>query len=187
MNRRNVRTLTRREFLKAAGAGALLLGAAGCSRTEVLPDLPNKIRNLGGENANVVLVIIDSLRTDHVGAFGNDWIETPNLDALAKESLRFTKAYPESLPTICARRAIHTGMRTFPFRDRPRAQRSAPVRGWLPIPEEQPTLAEILRGHGYLTMLITDTYHEFMPPMNFHRGFEAYHFFRGQENDHYED
>jgi arylsulfatase A-like enzyme len=171
------RTLTRRDFLKAAGAaGAALLGGSGCATGSG-----------GRPELNVILVIIDSLRKDHVGAYGNPWIKTPNLDALAKESLRFTKAYPESLPTICARRAIHTGMRTFPFRDRPRAQRSAPVRGWLPIPEEQPTLAEILRGHGYLTMLITDTYHEFMPPMNFHRGFEAYHFFRGQENDHYED
>jgi arylsulfatase A-like enzyme len=164
--------------LRAAGAGAVLLGASGCGHADPSPK---------GSGTNVILVIMDSLRKDHVGAYGNDWIQTPSLDALAKESLRFTRAYPDAMPTICARRAIHTGMRTFPFKDRPRAQRSAPVRGWLPIPEEQPTLAEILRGHGYLTMLITDTYHEFMPPMNFHRGFEAYHFFRGQENDHYED
>ena len=60
---------------------------------------------------------MDSLRKDHVGAYGNDKIKTPNLDALAKESLRFTRAYPESAPTICARRAIHTGLRTWPFED----------------------------------------------------------------------
>jgi arylsulfatase A-like enzyme len=65
---------------------------------------------------NVVVVIVDSLRKDHVGAYGNGWVKTPNLDALAGESLRFTRAYPESAPTICARRAIYTGMRTFPFR-----------------------------------------------------------------------
>jgi arylsulfatase A-like enzyme len=39
---------------------------------------------------NVVLVIVDSLRKDHIGAYGNDWIKTPSLDALSKESLRFT-------------------------------------------------------------------------------------------------
>ena len=174
-----MRTFTRRDFLKVAGAGAAgtaLLGASGCG--------PGSARE---QELNVVLVIIDSMRKDHVGAYGNGWIKTPNLDALARESLRFTQAYPDALPTICARRAIHTGMRTFPFKDRPRAQESAPVRGWLPIPEEQPTLAEILQGEGYLTMLVTDTYHEFMPPMNFQRGFEAYHFFRGQENDSYRD
>src|SRR3712207_9056432 len=98
------RRFTRKRFLQAAGAGAglALLGAAGCSPNDFLPDLPNKIRNLGGENANVVLVILDSLRKDHLGAYGNDWIKTPNLDALAKESLRFTRPYPESAPTILA-------------------------------------------------------------------------------------
>src|SRR5918994_312295 len=97
---RRARTLTRREFLALTGAGALgasLLGA-GCSLTERLPNLPG--RPLGGET-NVVVVILDSLRKDHVGAYGNPWIKTPNMDALAKGSLRFTRPYPESLPTLC--------------------------------------------------------------------------------------
>jgi hypothetical protein len=82
-------------------------------------DLTERKRNNrpGGEaGTNVVLVIIDSLRRDHVGAYGNDWIKTPNLDALAKESLRFTRPYPESIPTLCARRAIHTGQGPGPSR-----------------------------------------------------------------------
>src|ERR687894_1496343 len=108
--------LTRREFLKAAGAGAVVLGGAGCGRPDILPNLPDRAP-IGRQDSNVVVVIIDTLRKDHLGAYGNPWIKTPNLDALAKESLRFTQAYPESLPTICARRAIHTGMRTWPFRD----------------------------------------------------------------------
>jgi arylsulfatase A-like enzyme len=165
------KTLTRRDFLKVAGmAGAALVGGAGCG---------------GRPEMNVVLVIIDSLRKDHVGAYGNDWIQTPNLDALARESLRFTQAYPESLPTICARRAIHTGFRTFPFKDRPSEQKHAPAYGWLPIPREQATLAETLETAGYQTMLVTDTYHQFRPPMDFNRGFDTYHWIRGQEKDHY--
>ncbi len=169
------RTLTRSDFLKVAGAGvagAALLGGSGCGSG-------------GGLEANVILVILDTLRKDHVGAYGNPWIKTPNLDALAKEGLRFTRAYPESLPTICARRAIHTGFRTFPFKDRPREQAKAPVYGWLPIPREQATLAEILEAEGYQTALVTDTYHQFRPRMGFHRGFEVYHWIRGQERDLY--
>jgi arylsulfatase A-like enzyme len=169
------RALTRRDFLKAVGAGAagtaLLAGAAYASDK--------------GPETNVVLVIIDSLRKDHVGAYGNTWIETPNLDALAEESLRFTRAYPESLPTICARRAIHTGLRTWPFRDRPSEQASAPAYGWLPIPPDQVTLAETLEAAGYQTVLVTDTYHQFRPPMDFNRGFKVYHWIRGQEKDRY--
>ena len=49
---------------------------------------------------NVILIILDSLRADHVGCYGNKWIRTPNLDALAEESVVFTRTFPESLPTI---------------------------------------------------------------------------------------
>jgi arylsulfatase A-like enzyme len=165
--------LTRKDFLKVAGvAGAALLGGSGCGT--------------GGEpGLNVIVVIIDTLRKDHIGAYGNEWIKTPNLDALAKESVRFSRAYPESLPTICARRAIHTGMRTWPFKDRPSEQARAPAYGWLPIPREQATLAEILAARGYQTLLVTDTYHQFKPHMDFHRGFMVHHWIRGQENDPY--
>jgi arylsulfatase A-like enzyme len=54
---------------------------------------------------NVIVVIIDSLRKDHVGAYGNDLLRTPNLDALARESLRFNRAHPEAMPTIPAGRS----------------------------------------------------------------------------------
>jgi len=166
-------TLTRRDFLKVAGAaGAALLGGTGCGAG-------------GGPGPNVILVIIDSLRKDHIGAYGNTWIQTPNLDALAKESLRFTRAYPESLPTLCARRAIHSGTRTWPFKDRPLQQAHAPTYGWLPIPWDQATLAEILAAAGYHTVLVTDTYHQFKPHMDFHRGFKVHDWIRGQESDPY--
>ncbi|MCD6082780.1 sulfatase-like hydrolase/transferase, partial [Candidatus Aerophobetes bacterium] len=65
---------------------------------------------------NAVLIIIDTLRQDHVGCYGNDWIKTPNLDALARESVLFTCAYPGSLPTLQVRRVLQTGCRIFPFR-----------------------------------------------------------------------
>src|SRR5215208_7336269 len=115
---------------------------------------------MGVREVNVILVILDSLRKDHIGVYGNDRIQTPNLDALAGESLRFTQAYPESLPTICARRAIHTGLRTWPFKDRPSWQKEVSLCGWLPIPDWQPTLAETLKDKDYRTALVTDTYHQ---------------------------
>ena len=58
---------------------------------------------------NFILVILDSLRQDHVGAYGNDWIQTPNLDKFAAESARFTRAYPESVPTLPFRTSTLTG------------------------------------------------------------------------------
>jgi arylsulfatase A-like enzyme len=135
---------------------------------------------------NVVVIILDSLRRDHVGAYGNEWIKTPNLDALAKDSLRFTRPYPESIPTICARRAIHTGRRTWPFRGwtAPRGEPFSPA-GWRKIPEDQTTLASVLSENGYGTALITDTFHQFKPSYNFQQGFDVFEQVRGQAVDAY--
>jgi len=135
---------------------------------------------------NVIIVTLDSLRADHVGCYGNTWIRTPVMDALAHESILFTHAFPESLPTIPMRRALHTGLRTWPFRDWI-PQRGDIVRayGWQRIPEDQVTLAEILEREGYHTAFITDAYHQFKPSMNFHRGFRQWRWVRGQELDPY--
>jgi arylsulfatase A-like enzyme len=133
---------------------------------------------------NVILVILDSLRKDHIGVYGNNRIKTPNLDALAEESLLFTRAYPESLPTLCARRAIHTGMRTWPFRNFVRlpGETFQPA-GWQPIPEVQTTVSEILFASGYSTAMFADTQPLFHPSMNFQRGFGVFEWMRGQERD----
>jgi arylsulfatase A-like enzyme len=171
--------------LKVAGAGTAVLGVAGCGRTDYLPNLLDRAPT-DGQDLNVIVVIIDTLRKDHIGAYGNTWIKTPNLDALAKESLRFTRAYPESIPTICARRAIHTGLRTWPFRNWRVYKGITVVRyGWQPIPEDQTTLAEILQQKGYETLFVTDTLHQFQASMNFQRGFNSFDFIRGQTADAY--
>ncbi len=135
---------------------------------------------------NVVIVILDSLRRDHVGAYGNDWIETPNLDALAGESLRFTRPYPESIPTVCARRAIYTGRRSWPFRnwEAPRGEPFSPA-GWQKIPEDEVSLTGILSAGGYETALVTDTFHLFKPAYNFQQDFDVFEFIRGQAIDSY--
>lgn len=137
---------------------------------------------------NVILVIFDSLRKDCIGAYGKPpWglVKTPNLDALAEESLVFDRMYPESLPTLPARRAIYTGQRVYPFHNADFRLKGdfvgAP--GWGPIPEEQDTLSEILRESGYRTCLISDVYHQFKPSKNFWRGFDQWVFLRGQEGD----
>ena len=100
--------------------------------------------------------------------------------------MRFDRAFPESIPTICARRAIHTGIRTWPFRNWiPQKGETFFPAGWQRIPENQTTLSETLGSEGYDTALITDTQHEFKASMNFQRGFDIFDFIRGQERDRY--
>lgn len=137
----------------------------------------------------IFLIIFDTLRKDHTGKiYGNNWIKTPNFDEFAKDCLVFDKAYPESLPTIPFRRAIHTGIRTFPFNQKLpeiRTDDEVLIPGWDPIPPYQKHLSEYLRSFGYTTAFITSTYHQFKPNMNFHLGFDQWNWIRGHETDKY--
>ncbi|MCY3802192.1 MAG: sulfatase [Chloroflexi bacterium] len=130
---------------------------------------------------NLIVIMMDSLRQDHVGAYnrgvplyeGIRACETPNMDKLARESIVFDNVYPEALPTIPVRTALMTGQRTLPNRP------------WQPLHESDVTMAEILSAEGYVCGLVSDTYHYRAPGMNFHRGFQSYHWIRGQEYDPY--
>ena len=137
---------------------------------------------------NIVLVVFDSLRKDCIGVYGRPpWgkVHTPHLDAFARQSILFTRAYPESLPTLPTRRALYTGRRVYPFAGGDFRLRGDFVgaAGWGPIPEDQDTLAEMLSAAGYRTGLIADVYHMFKPSKNFWRGFDQWTFLRGQEKD----
>lgn len=135
---------------------------------------------------NVILVVLDTLRQDYVGAYGSPWVQTPSLDEVAATGTRFARVVPESLPTIPVRRALHTGIRTFPFRDyEPQKGETVGLFGWQRIPEDQTTLAELLRQSGYTTALVSDTPHLYGPSMNFHRGFDTFRWIRGQHGDSY--
>jgi arylsulfatase A-like enzyme len=141
--------LRRRDFVRVAGAGlaGAALAGSGCSRSG------------GGEQAgprNIVLIVIDTLRPDHLGCYGNERVRTPNIDALARESLRFTQVYPEAMPTVPARRSILTGRRAFPFRGWEPWQGLAKRAGWSPILPGTPTLPTILAKRGYWTAYVSD-------------------------------
>jgi len=133
---------------------------------------------------NIILIVSDTLRLDHLGCYGNDRVRTPNMDLLANQGVRFTRAFPESLPTIPVRRALHTGRRAYPFRDyRPVKWDIVYLPGWQPMDDDEDTLAENLAGAGYQTGLVTDTLPYFAPGFNFTRGFWQWEFIRGQQQD----
>lgn len=135
---------------------------------------------------NVIQIVIDSLRTDHLGCYGSDRAHTPNIDKLAAESCVFDYSISESLPTVPVRRALSTCKRTFPYQDPPRPKGITNSRyGWRPLPEPHVTTAERLANADYTTGMVVDTYHMMKPAMNFHRFFDSWQWIRGQENDLY--
>lgn len=124
---------------------------------------------------NLVVIMLDSLRQDHVSFYGWEGcpVQTPSLDALAAEGVVFDNCYPEGLPTIPVRTELYSG------------HHSLIHRPWQPLEPSDVTLAEILRNVGFLTCLVADTYHLFKPDMNFHRGYHAFRWIRGNEYDAY--
>ena len=88
---------------------------------------------------NLVWIVADTLRRDHVGAYGNDEIRTPSLDALAARSVRFDRSYAASFPTMPARADYATGRWTMSFMS------------WGPLPSGEKTLSQILSKAGYHT------------------------------------
>jgi arylsulfatase A len=110
---------------------------------------------------NVIFMLIDDMGWTDLGCYGSKYYETPNIDALASDGMRFTRAY--SACTVCSptRAAILTGK--YPARlhltdwiaghERKLAKLKIPEwQKWLPLEEE--TLAERLHSAGYATASI---------------------------------
>ncbi|MGC9319143.1 MAG: sulfatase family protein [Armatimonadota bacterium] len=137
-----------------------------------------------GSRPNIVYVMTDTLRTAWLGCYGSEAIRTPNIDALARQSVLFTRAYPESLPTIPVRRAVFTGRRCYPFRDyTPVPWDIVYLPGWQAMDRTEDTVAENLANAGYHTGFVTDTIPYFAPGFNFQRGFWQWHYTRGLQQD----
>ena len=133
---------------------------------------------------NILIVMTDTFRTSHVGCYGSTKVHTPHIDAFAAGAMRFTRAYPESLPTIPVRRAIHTGRRAYPFRNyKPVKWDIVYLPGWQAMDNDEDTLAENLAAAGYHTGFVTDTLPYFAPGFNFQRGFWQWEYIRGQQQD----
>lgn len=95
---------------------------------------------------NIIFILADDLGYGDLGCYGQERIETPNIDRLAAEGVRFTQCYAGS--TVCApsRCCLMTGLHTG----------HAHVRGnkLIPLRPEDLTIAEILKDAGYITALI---------------------------------
>jgi arylsulfatase A-like enzyme len=144
---------------------------------------------------NVIVVMMDSLRRDYVGAYagldlegglGPGAIQTPHLDAFAQQSTVFDAAYVNSHPTGPFRRDVWTGKIEFPHR------------GWGPILRDDVTYARLMGQQGIVTMLIGDTYplmdatytiqraYTVAPPGNsgnYQSWFTGWHLVRGHQSD----
>jgi len=100
---------------------------------------------------NVIFIVIDALRADHLGAYGYEREVTPNLDALAGRSLLFTRAYSAASWTLPSLASYMTSV----YPSVHRLRRPPTAEDHSALSPEFVTLAESLNGAGYRTASIT--------------------------------
>jgi len=122
--------------MKVARPGAsilyLWLAVAGCAYCAAAP----------GQQTPVIVISIDTLRADHLSAYGYRKIRTPSIDSFAAQGTLFTEINSQIPLTLPSHTSLFTS--TYPFENRieENAER---------VPRGVATLASVLRSHGYRT------------------------------------
>jgi len=153
-----------RSFRSERGArqallGVLLAAAAACGRESAPRPGP------ATAPARVVLVSIDTLRADHVGAWGAAHAETPTLDALATRGARFANAISPAPTTLPSHSSLLTGREPYAH--------GVHHNGVYRLGDEHPTLAERMREAGFSTAAFVSSY-VLDRSFGLARGFERY-------------
>lgn len=121
---------------------------------------------------NVIIVLVDTLRADHMSLYGYDRETTPFIDLLADDSVVFNRARSQSACTFPSVNSMLTSRYAFDFY---REQSKG-----MGIPDQYPTLAQILRAHGYRTVavsaspIVRDTPSKENPAGGFGAGFDVF-------------
>ncbi len=138
--------MERRGFLRAMGAGIAGLALSGAAR------------GAKGKKPNIVFILADDLGRHQIRCYGNAFYETPNIDRLAAEGVKFSDAYAACPVCSPTRASIMTGKYParlhitdyIPGNRFPRARLKTP--DWtLELPQEEVTLAEMLAAAGYVS------------------------------------
>ena len=117
---------------------------------------------------NLIVIMSDTLRRDHLGCYGNKNIRTPNLDQFAEECVQFDNCHIASFPTMPMRADLFTGKFTFTYLK------------WEPLPRGEKILAQILGKAGYTTLATVDIPFFTRNGYGYDRGFEDYSWIPGQ-------
>ena len=152
-----------RRLLIALAVVALPAALAGCRRGD--PESPRAVATESAvERPNVVLISVDTLRADHLGAYGYARPTSPNVDALARRGVTFERATSPSSWTLPAHASLLSGVSPY---------RHGAISGASRIRDDVPLLAELMRAQGYHTAAFVNA--PFVSrAFGFARGFERF-------------
>jgi arylsulfatase A-like enzyme len=145
--------------------GAMLIGTMGAfwdygrERYQI-----GKLPPAKSGSPNIILITLDTLRADHVSAYGYGRATTPNLDRLAKSGVLFENAFSNSSWTLPAHASLFTG----------RLPHDHNADWTQPLGDKYPTLAEVLTERGYLTAAFSANTSYVSPEWCLGRGFSHF-------------
>jgi arylsulfatase A-like enzyme/uncharacterized membrane protein YbhN (UPF0104 family) len=137
--------------------------ALGAPERPALPDVTAHAPQGAG---NVLVIVVDTMRADHLPPYGYTTGSTPNLDAFARDAIRFDQAFANASWTRPSFASILTGR--YPSSHNVMAKTDA-------LPSSLTTLAEAYREQGYFTSGVVTNYNV-GPYFNFDQGFDEYNY-----------
>lgn len=119
----------------------------------VIGYVPHSHADNSESRPNIILIMADDLGFRELGSYGQKWIKTPHLDALAEEGMRFINHYssaPVCAPARCSLMTGRHGGQAF-VRNNYEIGDWDSFRGQLPLPNGTATIASLLKESGYQT------------------------------------
>jgi arylsulfatase A-like enzyme/uncharacterized membrane protein YbhN (UPF0104 family) len=133
--------------------------ARGSASSEPRPAAP-------AEAGNVLFIVVDTLRADHLPLWGYAAGKTPQLDAFARDAIRFEHAFANASWTRPSFASLMSGR--YPSSHQTIHKNDS-------LPDGLVTVAEAMRAGGYTTYGVVTNYNV-APFFNFHQGFDEYHY-----------
>ncbi len=135
---------------------------------------------------NIVLIVADDLGFGDLGSYGNPINQTPHLDRLAREGLRFTDFHSNGPMCTPTRAALLTGLYQHGFGREFEGALSGKTHYDGGLPLEAVTMAEVLRKAGYATAMYGKWHLGCHPPlMPFQQGFDDFRGLASGGGDHH--
>jgi len=162
------RWLTRPGIAAALVAALAVLWTAGARLTArpAAPSLPPRTATAKPGAPNIVLIMVDTLRADRLGVYGNAGGKTPSIDGLAADGVRFAHAFSQASWTRPSVATIFTGL----YPSSHGAVHKADI-----LPDRVDTIAEQLAAAGYHTVGFANNVNV-SPGFNFGQGFAEYRY-----------
>ncbi len=136
-----------RTVLGLSVIAGIALSSLGCGQEEPLTPQPTPVpqsqKTAVRNDLNIILVTIDTLRSDRISCYGSDLVATPHIDSFAEEGVRFANAASTVPFTLPAHSSILTGLY-------PPGHGVRENVGYT-LDKSIPTMAEVLAGNGYST------------------------------------